>query len=43
LNVKINADGYSDKVFTAEIITKAKAILQNVMQQEAEVLALMEA
>jgi glutamate formiminotransferase / formiminotetrahydrofolate cyclodeaminase len=42
LNVKINADGYSDKVFTAEIIAKAKAILQNVMQQEAEVLALME-
>lgn len=43
LNVKINADGYSDKVFTAEIIAKAKVILQNVMQQEAEVLALMEA
>jgi len=42
LNVKINAAGYEDKVFTEEIIGKASALLKSVQEQEQKVLALMD-
>jgi glutamate formiminotransferase / formiminotetrahydrofolate cyclodeaminase len=38
LNVKINASGYHDKTYTAEILTEGEALQQMAMDREAEIL-----
>jgi glutamate formiminotransferase/formiminotetrahydrofolate cyclodeaminase len=38
LNVKINAAGYQDKVYTAEVLAEGEALSQMTIDREAEIL-----
>jgi glutamate formiminotransferase/formiminotetrahydrofolate cyclodeaminase len=38
LNVKINASGYQDKVYTAQVLAEGEALSQMAIDREAEIL-----